>query len=83
MVDEWYLRGWWLQNRIPTLGGFITITGSNFGAGMEPNASTPFASWLVSTGRSVTVDDAPCVIASWSNDLITCQAPEGVAEVSM
>ncbi len=61
------------------MGGNITITGSNFGAGRMPGEGASFGEWLASTGRGVTIDGGPCVVQSWANNEIVCTAAEGVS----
>jgi hypothetical protein len=68
-----------VQALLPTVGGNITIVGINFGGSLVPGEALSFTSWLVNTGRGVTIDGGPCVVQSWADREIVCTAAEGVS----
>ena len=67
----------WLQSRLPTTGGNISIVGNDFGDGMSANSTLSLAEWMATTGRGVPIDGVPCRVYTWSDSEIVCLAAEG------
>ena len=61
-------------SQLPTTGGAVSITGTNFGAPLVNVTLDEYGAW----NRSVTVAGKPCALSSWAQTAITCVTGTGV-----